>query len=775
MVARLSDWLAGMSARWGMLAAAFATIALTLSMVNYQAADLQFRVARELMIPKAATGEIQIVEIDSRSIREMENWPWKRRIHADLVDQLREAGAKVVAFDVDFSSPSNPEDDRLFAEALGRIGGGAILPTFRQLVSDTGTIFSENIPIQILRDNAFLGSVNVHPDPDGSMRTFPFGTVTGNVARPSLAALLAGHSGTVDDQFRLSSAIDPNSIPRHSAMDIVNGRFNPADVKGKTLLVGATAIEMGDRYAVDGHGVIPGVVVQAMAAETLLQKLDHESFGPFPAIILALAGVIYASRIWRLRRRLGRLGIAASAIMISPFATEAAQLGTLEIVPALFSLGVTAVATIIIDYVRRLSLARMSDGQTGLANKRALEADLAKRPHGQLIIMYLKSFSAITVQLNAAELTALYEQIILRVETVFAQVRVYHLGDGRLAWVHEEPNHGGLADAIDALSAMFLSKFQLVAHQIVATPAFGLSEVEAGRAGLAIQQAEFAANRAIENGHRWVRYGEAMGDSAVYEQKLLAELDEGIAKRDLYPVFQPKWSIAEARIAGVEALLRWNHPERGAIRPDHFIPILEEHDRMQDVTLYVFDCCAEQAANWKKQGKDIKVALNVSAPLFADPAFTAVLLKRVGALGDLANKLMIEITESAVVKNTDTTIDTLNRLRTLGIGVSIDDYGTGQSTLSYLKRFPADEIKIDQSFVSRMLDSASDQILVRSTIELAHELGFSVVAEGVEDAECLAKLTEFGCDTVQGWHISKPKTAAEIDAMIESETQSLAA
>ena len=378
MMARINDRMSGLSARWGMIAAALAAIMATLWLGNYQSADLQLRVGREMLFPKAATGDIHIVEIDSRSIREMESWPWKRRIHGQVVDQLREAGAKVVAFDVDFSSPSNPEDDRLFAESLRRIGGGAVLPTFRQLVSDTGTLFSENIPIQELRANAFLGSVNVHPDTDGAMRTFPFGTITDNVARPSLAALLAGQSGNVEDHFRLSSAINPATIPRHSAMDIIQGRFNPADVRGKTMLIGATAIEMGDRYAVDGHGVIPGVVVQAMAAETLVQGLDYRNYGPYPSILLALLGTLYASRIWSLRQRLGRLALASCAVTLLPFLIETFQWGTIEVVPALLGLGSTMIATVAIDYVRRLSLARMSDGETGLANKRALEHALVR-------------------------------------------------------------------------------------------------------------------------------------------------------------------------------------------------------------------------------------------------------------------------------------------------------------------------------------------------------------------------------------------------------------
>jgi diguanylate cyclase len=730
--------------------------------------DADFRVARDLSMQRAASGNVQIVEIDSRSIKQLENWPWKRRIHGSLVDHLSKAGVKTVAFDVDFSSPSNLIDDTAFADALKRFGGSAILPTFRQLVSDTDKIYVENVPIDQLREHAFLGSVNVNPDADGTMRTFARGTVTAGTARPSLAALLAEKPGTIEDSFRLSSSIDPETIPRYSASDILEGRVPDQQLAGKTILIGATAIELGDRYAVDGRGIIPGVVVQAIAAETLIQGLDNPTFGAVPALIIMTIGILFAARKRSLRGRLARLGATAVLISVFPFGPEILRVGSFDIALALLGLFSASVAAIVIDNVRRLTSARMTDAETGLPNQRAFAAVHEQAELATIVVMQVKSFNSIAVLLNVTERVALYDQMLGRVRTAVGERPFYKLGEGQLGWAMPGVEPVELTEILDGLAALFMAKLPLGRHEIVAVPAFGVAVQTAESPTQAIVQAELAVNTALVQGHRWVIYGDEMANSAEFSQRMLAEVDDAVANGNIFPVYQPKWSVKERRIVGVEALLRWDHPEKGAIRPDQFIPVLEANNRMADVSLYVFDCCARQAADWAAQGHDVKIAINVSAPLFADTAFTKDMIARVKAAGETAKQLMIEITESAVVTNTESTIATLNMLRAFGLGVSIDDYGTGQSTLSYLKRFPADELKIDQSFVSRMLDSKSDQILVRSTIELAHELGFSVVAEGVEDQACFDKLVEFDCDIIQGWHISRPKSAADVSAMLNA-------
>jgi EAL domain-containing protein (putative c-di-GMP-specific phosphodiesterase class I) len=230
----------------------------------------------------------------------------------------------------------------------------------------------------------------------------------------------------------------------------------------------------------------------------------------------------------------------------------------------------------------------------------------------------------------------------------------------------------------------------------------------------------------------------------------------------IWVAYQPKLAIASRQITAAEALVRWRHPTRGPVPPDAFIPALEENGRIADLTLFVLEQALVDRTAWAAMGVELDVAVNLSALLPADPAFVrrleTVLHRHAGAVPHLT----LEVTESATMADPERAIAALERLAGMGLALSIDDYGTGLSTLSYLKRLPAREIKIDKGFVLGLESSRGDQAMVRSTIDLAHELGFKVVAEGVETAAALDMLATFGCDTAQGWHIGKPMHAADL-------------
>jgi diguanylate cyclase len=213
--------------------------------------------------------------------------------------------------------------------------------------------------------------------------------------------------------------------------------------------------------------------------------------------------------------------------------------------------------------------------------------------------------------------------------------------------------------------------------------------------------------------------------------------------------------------------VRWCHPTRGAIAPDHFIPTIEQAGRMLDLTMFVLRRAVRDLERWRRAGHDISVAVNLSASLLDDDNLVALIAAALAGASFDPSALTLEITESAAMAKPDHAIRVMAALRALGVQLSIDDYGTGQSTLTYLKRLPATEIKIDRSFVQDLVDNRSDQILVRSTIALAHDLGFKTVAEGVEDAACLALLGQLGCDTAQGWHIGRPLPFDEMLTLLE--------
>lgn len=742
-------------------ALAFLTAAIMAAIGSGESADEALRLLRDSARPHQASGQIAIVEIDARSLKSISDWPWPRRIHADLVDKLRATGAGTIAFDVDLSARTNVVDDSAFAAALKRSSGDVVLPTFRQPVSEGSNVFTENMPIPIFRDHAFLGSVNVQPDRDGQLRHYNFGTITAGTPRPSLAAYLANSRGSIGSSFRIDTAIDPATIPRASAIDVLDGKAG--HLRGKAVLIGATAIEMGDRYIVPGHGVLPGVVVQALAAETLIQGTGNPDAGPWPALIVTAMLLAFGIKS---PRYVLAAGCAALFLLAGPLVLETANIGSFQVIPALALLTLDALVVALLTLRRRIIDSRMTDAATGLPNVRALERHCRSFADVAIIAVRIPQFDEITAVLSESDRAMLMKQIINRMSVGFPQANVHAVESGILAWSDAEPLE---QDQATAVCVLFRAPIALTDRSVLISPIFGVSQGKGNNAAYLLARAKIAAKQAQASGQRWAFESATLSNDADRSIAIITDIESAITNRDIDIVYQAKWDIAMARITGAEALVRWHHPVLGPLSPDEFIPVLESNGQMRLLTLAVIDICIAQLMAWHDDGHDLGIAINVSAALLDDAGFNHALATRLEALGKGARNLTLEVTESATIAGTKSAVAALTTFRSFGARVSIDDYGTGQATLSYLKSFPTDEIKIDKSFVTNMLDSNSDQVVVRSTIELAHELGFKVVAEGVEDIACLNRLKDFHCDTVQGWVIGKPVNAeAFIEAVAKS-------
>ncbi len=736
------------------LAAAFVVATIVALSGSGTRLDEQLRLLRDTVRPHAVSGKIAIVEIDAQSLKSISDWPWPRRHHAALIDRLRAAGATTIAFDVDFSARTNPVDDAALAAALKRADGAVVLPTFRQPVSNGSTKFSENLPIAPLRAHAFLGSVNVQPDRDGQLRHYSYGTVTADTPRPSIAALLAQSRGNIGKAFRVDTALDPATIPRVSAIDVLAGKASA--VKGRAVLIGATAIEMGDRYVVPGHGVLPGVVVQALAAETLILGTTNPDWGPWPLLFLAVLGILAASRV---KRHWLATGFALIVVLIVPLCLELMQLGSLQAAPAILFLMIDAAVLGALHVRRKLRDGRLTDAVTGLPNTRALERSCKALPEVAVTVVRLPQFDEIAAVLNTEDRAQLMTQVVNRLAVAFPMAPIHAIDAGIIGWPCETTVE---QDEADSAAVLFRAPVALANRSVLVSPVFGVSRGAGKDIVHLVARANIAAREAHAVGRRWAFESTTLSSDADRSLTLIADVEKAVANNEVYVVYQAKWDIAQSRISGAEALVRWHHPAFGPLSPDEFIPVLENNGQINVLTLAVVDICIAQLGEWA--ARDLTIAINISAGLLNDPAFIGAMTQRLTALGPDARRLTLEVTESATVASTQGAVAALTAFRSFGTQVSIDDYGTGQATLAYLKSFPADEIKIDKSFVTDMLDSASDQIVVRSTIELAHELGFKVVAEGVEDMACLARLKEYGCDTIQGWVIGKPVKA---DALIE--------
>ena len=237
---------------------------------------------------------------------------------------------------------------------------------------------------------------------------------------------------------------------------------------------------------------------------------------------------------------------------------------------------------------------------------------------------------------------------------------------------------------------------------------------------------------------------------------LLSELRQAVGARELRLYLQPKVDLQTGQVVAAEALLRWQHPQRGLVLPGDFIPFAEQTGFIRQLTAWVIDAAARAAQKAHARGLDLRISVNLSARDLMDQDLPAKVMAVLQQYGTRPQSLCLEITESAIMDDPQRAMLTLEQLRKLGFWLSIDDFGTGYSSLAYLKRLAVDELKIDKSFVMAMERDLDDAKIVRSTIELAHNLGLTVVAEGIETARTWQLLAALGCDEGQGYYIARP-------------------
>lgn len=237
---------------------------------------------------------------------------------------------------------------------------------------------------------------------------------------------------------------------------------------------------------------------------------------------------------------------------------------------------------------------------------------------------------------------------------------------------------------------------------------------------------------------------------------LMGELRQAINANELLLFYQPKLDLSTNKIHAVEALIRWQHPIHGLLGPDEFIPLAERTGLIHPLSVWTLDAALQQIKNWQEQGYDICIAINLSTLLLLDQELPDLIAGKMALYEIPVEHLKVEITESAIIADPERALEVLERINNMGIHISIDDFGTGYSSLAYLSKLPINEIKIDRSFVMQMIENKREANIVQATINLAHNLDLSVVAEGVEDAQTLQRLREMSCNVAQGFYISRP-------------------
>ncbi|WP_025037652.1 EAL domain-containing protein [Bradyrhizobium sp. DOA9] len=856
---------------------------------------------------REATGDIVVIGIDAPSIDQIGVWPWPRRLHAEMLQRLEAAGVQDIAFDVDFSTPSDPASDEAFAKALRDAGGSTILPSFKQPTPKGGPAHV-NRPLKSFGNQSWPAVVNVAIESDGLVRRYPFGEKLGDAFMPSMAVVLAGQDANRRPPFLIDFSISSASIPMVSYVDVLRGDKATLDkLKGKKIIIGATALELGDRFSVPNGKIISGPVLQALAAESILQNrvlrwtsdigmilgvgaicllmmYSWRRFAPgirvaalvasgaamgsaaifvqarWPLVIdtslfhiaiiayltaialdeidfRSLLGRIAESRFHRIAMSLGDglvctdadhritvwnpgasaiFGYMPAEIIGRPFETLCAPPADGAARPSMHDAARQALlvpgGAVVVEFegrrktgetfpveasfsgwqgtdgfqygailrdisVRKREAERIRhlaehDALTGLANRNKLHVDLTdlivaaeRRSSGvALLVLGLDGFQEINDMLGHAAgdlvLRAVAERLLGEVD---GKAIVARLSGDEFAVAVDCADLGEPVPAFaDRIARAFETPLAAGARQHRVRISVGVAVYPEGGQ---------KADDLLSNGHLALSRAKTTrrGSHVVFEAAIRQELENRLtlerelalaADRGEFELFyQPQVRLVDGSLVGAEALIRWRHPVRGFVSPAEFMPVVHTSALSERIANWVMETACRQARAWELSGNDVRVAINLSPSQLqsGDLAHSvAALLDETGLTPSL---LEIEVTEDILLHDERRVLEMFKRIQDLGVRILFDDFGTGYASLSYLKKFPLDGLKIDRSFVFGLLSNSDDAAIVGSTIGLSKQLGLTVVAEGIENRATADFLVSMGCEEGQGYFFGRPMPA----------------
>jgi EAL domain-containing protein (putative c-di-GMP-specific phosphodiesterase class I)/CHASE2 domain-containing sensor protein len=728
-------------------------------------AEDYLRSTRNSLHPHRASGEIVLVLIDDQSLRQVGNWPWRRQQDAVLLDRLTASGAKRIFMDINLSFPSTPQDDTALADALQRAGRVTLFA--RSEVGQQKTAkHIDGRPLPIFTRHAKLALATFYYNYQNAVWRLPWSGHVGGEKVPSFAAALANSDGKPGATFPIDYSIQVESIPAFSALDVLNGRVSGKQLAGKDVVVGTGSEILNDNFYVPGYGRAFGVQVHALGAETL--KEGHPvDLGWFLTFLFGVAAAGLGATRRRASHRLTTFAAAVVLLLAGPVFLEA-HLYFVDITPGLFVL-------LLVGGVltwRRFRVRGLVNPLSNLPNLNALRVNKAGRQQA-LIAARILNYEEIVASLQATGERQLVDQIVSRL-SVGASKRTLYQGDGGIFAWFEEPR-APFGNHLDALYALFRNPARVDGLSLDLTIAFGVEVGSSRSLPNRLASALVAAEEAAHDGLKWKYHDPESLQDVSWKLSMLSQLDSAIDRGEVWVAYQPKLDLRTRRIIGAEALARWTHPEKGPIAASEFVAAAEQHDRIGKLTDFVLEKAVAAAASINKRGGEFGMAVNLSARLLTDKGFTLRVSALLARHRLAPEHLTLELTETAALTDSGEGLEMIASLRQLGIRISIDDYGTGLSTLDYLKKIPANEIKIDQSFVKAMIDNRSDRLMVQSTIGLAHSLGRQVVAEGVEQSEILDALVAMGCDIAQGYAIGRPMSLESLIKRISGDRRRSAA
>ncbi|MCW9047065.1 MAG: bifunctional diguanylate cyclase/phosphodiesterase [Gammaproteobacteria bacterium] len=410
----------------------------------------------------------------------------------------------------------------------------------------------------------------------------------------------------------------------------------------------------------------------------------------------------------------------------------------------------------------------MNDSPTYVANRDSLLRDLEHYISDHLtegkklaiLLININHFRQINVVYGYHAADQLLEEFTHRLQKLSRkQDYIARVGNSEFIMVLPEIlNEGHVTLASHKLLSSLNSPFSLDGHKhkISADMGIALFPDHAIEIQGLIQKAELALLTARHSADAYSIYTSKSQNIEVNNWDIEDELRNAQERDEFELYFQPQVDLKTGKLFGAEALIRWKNRDKGYIRPDIFIPVSEQSGQIHNITWWTINAALRLIKDWPVTQPPLKVSVNLSAKVLNDPELVSSVRSALSIWGANPEQLTLEVTESALMEDMDTSFITLDELRSFGLNISIDDFGTGYSSMAYFKYIPANELKIDQSFIRYMLDNEMDQHIVKTVIEMAHGFNIKVVAEGIENEATFSSLKRLGCDIAQGYHLARP-------------------
>jgi len=525
---------------------------------------------------------------------------------------------------------------------------------------------------------------------------------------------------------------------------------------------GTTEINVGGRTYIAGFVPFKDVLEREIGQLALVRDITFHNHHTNQAVLItvgmagALAAILFGLFYIITKRVEGKLGAARRDLIEQSKAWEALQE----------------------QHIRELEHQALYDRLTDLPNRALLQDRLAheiaaahrNQTSVALIVLDVSRLKEINDTLGHKTGDLVLQRVAHRLRTrVRKSDTVARIGGDEFAVLLPTVDLDLIRPAVEKLQAALERSFNVsdVPLDLEARIGVALYPDHGFDPQVLLQRADIAMRLAKEGSGNFVVYDAKRDPYSLKKVTLFGELRHAIHHDELALHYQPKLDIASGRIIGVEALVRWNHPKEGLIAPDEFVPLAEKTGLINPLTYWVLDTAIRQCRAWLDAGLGLQISVNISARNLMDPNLVEHVDQCLEKYGVAATQLDLELTETAIMSEPARTAGVMRRLIGMGVTLTIDDYGTGYSSLAYLKRLPVGEVKIDRSFVSNMADDEGNAIIVHSTIDLAHNMGRKVVAEGVESQDVLDLLAVFGCDVAQGYHIGRPLPAEQFMEWLE--------